>query len=113
MVVSRSRGHQMAPSESWRAENQDPEVGSDEFDELCKRINHPFDSFEDVLYPHRQQEILPMCPKDKHVEEVSIQVPRFPFSSFLMDGLHVNLYEPLSTPLPHTPLTQPAFEISS
>ena len=103
MAVARSRGHQMAPSESWRAKNQDPEVGSDEFDELCKRINHPFDSFEDVLYPHRQRGVLPMCPKDKHVEEVSIQVPRFPFSSFLMDGLHVNLYEPLSTPPPtHT-----------
>ena len=35
--------------ESWQAKNWDPEVGSDEFDELCKRINYPFSSFEDVV----------------------------------------------------------------
>lgn len=35
--------------ESWQAKNWDPEVGSEEFDEFCKRINHPFDEFEDVL----------------------------------------------------------------
>jgi hypothetical protein len=34
---------------SWQAKNWDPEVGSDEFDEFCKRINHPFNSFEDVV----------------------------------------------------------------
>ena len=35
--------------ESWQAKNWDPEVGSEEFDEFCKRINHPVDSFEDAV----------------------------------------------------------------
>lgn len=35
--------------ESWQSKNWDPEVGSEEFDEFCKRINHPFSSLEDVM----------------------------------------------------------------
>jgi len=35
--------------ESWQAKNWDPEVGSGEFDEFCKRINHPVNSFEDAV----------------------------------------------------------------
>lgn len=34
--------------ESWQSKNWDPEVGSDEFDEFCRRINHPFTSLEDA-----------------------------------------------------------------
>jgi hypothetical protein len=35
--------------ESWQAKNWDPEVGSEEFDEFCKRINHPAKSIEDAM----------------------------------------------------------------
>ena len=35
--------------ESWQAKNWDPEVGSDEFDEFCKSINHPLGLFEDAI----------------------------------------------------------------
>ena len=35
--------------ESWQAKNWDPEVGSDEFDEFCKRINHPLSLTEDAV----------------------------------------------------------------
>jgi len=35
--------------ESWQAKNWDPEVGSEEFDEFCKRINHPFKSIEEAV----------------------------------------------------------------
>jgi len=34
---------------SWQAKNWDPEVGSDEFDEFCKRINHPLSLSEDAI----------------------------------------------------------------
>ena len=43
-----SSDHQMA-LESWQAKNWDPDVGSDEFDEFCKRINHPYNSFQDAV----------------------------------------------------------------
>ena len=35
--------------EAWQAKNWDPQVGSEEFDEFCKRINHSFSSFEDAV----------------------------------------------------------------
>ena len=35
--------------ESWQAKNWDPAVGSNEFDEFCSRINHPFSSLEEAV----------------------------------------------------------------
>ena len=48
MGVDYSDGHQMV-FESWQAKNWDPAVGSEEFDEFCKRIHHPAKSFEDII----------------------------------------------------------------
>ena len=48
MIIAHLYGYQMALG-SWQAKNWDPEVGSGEFDEFCKRLNHPFSSFEDVV----------------------------------------------------------------
>lgn len=102
---------------SWQAKNWDPKVGSEEFDEFCKRINHPFNSLEDAvvatgvdlddamtlastpgfdfallnyaayvrtvgrleggcfLRSQLRQKILPECPKDQTVEQVSFVPP--------------------------------------
>ena len=35
--------------ESWQDKNWDPEVGSEEFDEFCKRINRPHKSLEEAM----------------------------------------------------------------
>ena len=48
MGVNHLSGHQMV-FESWQAKNWDPQVGSKEFDEFCKKIDHPFSSFEDAV----------------------------------------------------------------
>jgi len=48
MIAAYSLGHQMAFG-SWQAKNWDPEVGSDEFDEFCKRINHPLSLSEGTM----------------------------------------------------------------
>ncbi|KAF9643255.1 peptidase S28 [Thelephora ganbajun] len=81
--------------ESWQAKNWDPEIGSEEFEEFCKRINHPFDSVEDAVgaigadtedvvtlvnspgfdftllnyAAYVRAKILPKCPKDKTIEQ--------------------------------------------
>jgi len=47
-MVAYSPGHQMALG-SWQAKNWDPEVGSDDFDEFCRRINHPLKSVKDAM----------------------------------------------------------------
>jgi hypothetical protein len=35
--------------ESWQEKNWDPEVGSEEFDKFCQKINHPYKSIKQAV----------------------------------------------------------------